>query len=196
MAVLGFIFLHDAAEMPERATIVVLSAGQELDGTIGPSTRMRMDAGLRLYRQMPPETRMLMTGGVYSRSPISLGEAMAEYAARAGVPRDNLLIEPAAQSTLQNALFSFDILGPDPGPVIVVTHRFHLPRSWASFRWAGFRDIHLYPMETGPMDWNRYVLKNVLMEALKIPGNLLRALIADLRIALGRDPATPDPWLR
>jgi hypothetical protein len=70
-----------------------------------------------------------------------------------------------------------------------VTNRYHLPRSWASFRWAGMHDITLYsaePAEAAP-DTGAIVL-----EAVKWPANLARAVMT----AVGADGGDLAPLLR
>jgi uncharacterized SAM-binding protein YcdF (DUF218 family) len=110
------------------------------------------------------------------------------------VPVDDIRVEVESHSTLQNALYSRDILGPEAEqPVILVTNRYHLPRSWASFRWAGMHDITLYsaePAEAAP-DTGAIVL-----EAVKWPANLARAGVFSLMTAVGADGGDLAPLLR
>jgi len=63
---------------------------------------------------------------------------MARYAQSLGVPQPVLVEENRAQSTLQNALFTLE-LNESFRRYIIVTEAFHLPRSWASFRWAAWQ---------------------------------------------------------
>ncbi len=176
LTVLGFIQLYIPPDLPRGATIVVLGAGQKADGSVGASSRLRVEAAVRLY-QADPGARLLMTGGKLGDEIRPVGAAMAEAAEALGVPGATILVEGVALSTLQNGLFTADLLAVEE-PVVLVTQRFHLPRSWASFRWAGFREITLYPADTPEQHWQRSGWSQVLMEGVKAPLNMLRALAA------------------
>lgn len=72
-------------------------------------------------------------------SGIGAGPLMADMARANGVPDEAILVESDSRSTLQNALFTADLIPADT-PIILVTDAFHLPRSWVSFRVMGFDD--------------------------------------------------------
>lgn len=175
----AFIQFYDPPrDMPHDAVIVVLGAGQRPDGTAGHASLLRVAAAVDLYRD-GIGTSIVMTGGRLHGERRTVGAAMAEAAVAQGVPRQAILVEGAALSTLQNALFTGDILGPAAdGPIILVTQRFHLPRSWASFHWAGMHDLVLYPADTPAAHWDRGGLRAVWSESVKTPLNAARALAA------------------
>lgn len=192
--VAAYIYLYaDPDTAPEAEVIAILSGpGGDQPGTAG-ETRARVDRGVALFRAGAAPL-IAVTGGIKEEDEPSQAERMADRAAELGVPRDAILVESAAASTLQNALFleKFDQIDPEQ-PIIIVTHRYHLPRAWASFRWAGFSDITLVAADpeggieiTGPL----------LMEGIKWPVNILRAAGASAALAMGADEATVMPWLR
>jgi uncharacterized SAM-binding protein YcdF (DUF218 family) len=119
---------------------------------------------------------------------------MADAARAAGVPVDALRVEVESHSTLQNAIYARVILGADAEqPVILVTNRYHLPRSWASFRWAGMHDITLYSAEPADAAPDTGA---IVMEAVKWPANLARAGVFSLMTAVGADGGDLAPLLR
>lgn len=170
---------------PPVSAIVVLSAGP-VNSERDNRTAVRTLTGARLYSDLVAagETPVLVLAGGQEpseRRPKALG--MAELALDAGVPEADLRIEDRSRSTLQNAMFSKELVeGGFSGRVVVITERFHLPRSWATFRWAGASDILLLASDEPEedVDWD-----NLFREALKWPFNAVRALTYSLLVALG-----------
>jgi uncharacterized SAM-binding protein YcdF (DUF218 family) len=121
----------------------VLGAGVEDDGALDPQSLSRIETGVELYRAgLAP--RLHLTGGNIDDGP-PIAEAMRLFALAHGVPggrdqrRDQLEIDAAERA----------VLGTDarrhPAGAILVTSAYHLPRAWASFRWAGAVDPVLVP---------------------------------------------------
>ncbi len=181
----------DPDPMPQAAAIVVLSGptidGPELQG----ETRERTDRGVALW-QAGVAPKVVMTGGSPDPARPAMAVNMAAVARAAGVANDAVLTESAAHSTLQNAWFTADLAGIDPSePIIVVTHRYHLPRAWASFRWAGFKDVTLVAPDDGPME----ITAEFLAEGFKWPLNVARAVGAQAALFAGSAEADVLPWL-
>lgn len=91
-----------------------------------------------------PQAKVLISGG-----PGALmlpGEADADTAPKMlealGVARDRLILENRSRDTYENALFSKEMADPQPGETwLLVTSAFHMPRSVALFRKAGFNVV-------------------------------------------------------
>lgn len=193
----AYTYLHTPTEtLPEGASVVVLSAG--LTGSeMSARTAGRTARGIVVYQALEARGEsplLVMSGGQGIGDPSSHATLMGDAARRAGVPPSALRIEARSLSTLQNALYSRDILGPAAeGPIILVTNRYHLPRAWASFRWAGMDDLTLVAAE-GPDDppdtgglWS---------EGIKWPGNALRAAVYSAATAIGLEESAVRPLLR
>ena len=195
----GLIFFVEIYAVPEdlaqQPSIVVLGAGQRPDGSMGRSTAERLWAGVALYHRIGA-SRFVVTGGQLVDEPRPVADAMAASARMAGVPEEIIVIEPRALSTLQNALLAGDMLGDARRrPVVLVTHRFHLPRSWASFRWAGFDQLQLYPADSASAHWLRFGFGVLFVEAGKTFLNAGRAGMASLMDLVGIDQQTYLPFL-
>lgn len=119
--------------------IIVLGGDMTWLNDLGPQTRGRVRKGVALYKDgLAP--RIHFTGGIPDKGKPGAGEQMADLAMSLGVPASAITYESMSQSTVQNAMFSRDILGPEAdGSIILVSDGFHLGRSWLSFRWAGYR---------------------------------------------------------
>lgn len=163
--------------------IVVLSGNFVARGLFVGETRERTEAGLALALAGRAPV-VVVTGGDVT------AEKMAQEVATGGVPDADILVERDATSTLQNALFTRRILPPDAS-VIVVTHRYHLPRAVASFKWAGFTRVEGHPADAQ----DRTDLKRSLSEGLKWPVNIARALAVSVASLFVEDATRLDPLL-
>ncbi len=163
-------------DAPRAQAIVVLGGGVTDNGTLTPNSAERVAFGVELF-EAGVAPLMVLTGG----GPIPEAPLMAEQARAAGIPDEALLVEPASRSTLQNALFTgdFDTLDKTQ-PVLLVSQRFHLPRAWASFRWAGFQSVEIIAADgSGEFTIDR----NLLWESVKWPFNILRGAAASAAMA-------------
>ena len=134
---LGWTFLWpepDYAKLETADAIVCLGGGMSPDGTLAASVLTRIQRCVDIY-DAGLGRRIIFTGGTAAPNGPNAGAQMASYAQTLGLPADRILIEGRAQSTLQNALFALELAG-DAQDFIIVSEAFHLPRSWASFRWA------------------------------------------------------------
>lgn len=167
------------------AAVVVLSAGPINDTKDG-RTSVRTRTGVDVYKQLKADgqsPKLVLAGGQehYERRPKAVG--MAEIALEEGVPEADILIEDRSRSTLQNAMFSYALIEKDAGSAVaIVTDRFHMPRSWASFKWAGDGPVILVSAERPeePVDWD-----NLFREAPKWPLNFARAVAFSVLDAFG-----------
>ena len=143
-AVIAWSFLWpapDFAELPQAETVVCLASGHNKDGSICKYSEQRAKTCTDLI--IAGKTRHVVMTGT-SQIEMSVAEMMANVARADGVNNEAITEERLARSTLQNALFSMPFLDADQ-PVFLVTDSFHLPRSWISFRWAGYNDLILVP---------------------------------------------------
>lgn len=167
-AMLAWTFLWpepDMAEVKPAEAIVCLGGGMSPDGTLAAPVLTRIERCVQLYEaDIAPV--IIFTGGTAAPNGPSAGGQMSEYAIGLGVPAQAVVIEPRAQSTLQNALFSLD-LNQYFRSYVIVTEAFHLPRSWVSFHWAAWQmdlpdttfqlvmseDVRRSPL-SGAANWN------------------------------------------
>jgi uncharacterized SAM-binding protein YcdF (DUF218 family) len=109
----------------------------------------RITAAVELARRFP-DARIIFSGG--SASLRAGGPPEAPYAVKEfealGIAHDRITAEEQSRNTIENAVFSRLLADPKPGERwLLVTSAFHMPRSIAVFRAAGF------PVEAYPVDW-------------------------------------------
>lgn len=166
-----------AATLPKGQAIVVLGGNTEQQGAgLSGETSERLARGIELFKAEVAPVLVVSGGGA---APVA--DAMRDAAIAEGVPADAILVENASKSTLQNALFTADIESLDKdAPLVIVTHRYHLPRANASFRWAGFSDVAGVAADPTA---GFQISEGMLWEAVKWPFNVLRAGAASAAMA-------------
>ena len=163
-------------EPPEGDVIIVLAGNAAKNSSLNGQTGLRLEKAVELY-EAGAAPKIVVTGG--GEPPVAV--QMRDTAVEAGVPESDIIVEDASHSTLQNALFSADIEDLDKsGRVLLVTHRYHLPRAWASFRWAGFTDVTRVAADA---EGDFKITASLLWEAVKWPLNVLRAGAASAAMA-------------
>jgi uncharacterized SAM-binding protein YcdF (DUF218 family) len=88
-----------------------------------------------------PDWRVVFTGGSGALLLEKLGEAesLEPYLGQLGIPPGRILLEGKSRNTYENALFTAELLKPQPGQrFMLVTSALHMPRSVGLFRKAGF----------------------------------------------------------
>lgn len=193
LAVVWFTSSYQNVNTPQKVDVIVcLGAGMFPDGRLGPEAQRRAETCADLYnRDTAP--KIIMTGGTSGPGGPAAGDAMATVAIALGVPDAAIIRENQAQSTLQNALFSKEFIR-DTDSIMLVTEAFHLPRSYASFRAMGLKNMSLYMSRPVRLDtdgtWHWPILRR---EALAVWFNAARIGVWYGANALGFD--ANDNWL-
>lgn len=82
-------------EQPQKADVIIILAGD-----LG----ARTEKGAALWREGYAPYIIVSGGTVYHNT--NIGELMAQHAVELGVPRQFIIVEPLAQTTFQNAVYS------------------------------------------------------------------------------------------
>jgi uncharacterized SAM-binding protein YcdF (DUF218 family) len=110
--------------------LVVLGAALRSDGRLGPALAERVEAGVAAWKR-GHAAHLLMTGAREA-------SAMRARAVELGVPHEAILIEHAALTTRENALFCREVLRAHGARrVVVVTQPYHRRRGVLAFRRVG-----------------------------------------------------------
>lgn len=129
------------------AAMVVLSGGIDLADAVRPRAEPSEDTVVRclhaaaLYRQGPP-CPVVVTGGRLApgASVPPIASLMRDLLVRLGVRPDDLVVEPNARTTYENATESRKLLearGLDRSKLLLVTEAYHMPRALGCFRSQG-----------------------------------------------------------
>lgn len=112
--------------------IVVMGAGVWEGRTASPAMRQRVEHAVALY-EAGRAPQVLMTGGL-GKHPPAEAILMKELAVEMGIPEEAVHIEPESETTLESALLCAKMMhAAGWARALVVSHRYHLLRSCASF---------------------------------------------------------------
>ncbi|MFL6796949.1 MAG: YdcF family protein [Xanthobacteraceae bacterium] len=131
----------------------------------------RITVAAELARRYP-ELRIVFSGG---SAALLLDEPIeADFAKRAfeslGIAPERILLEQRSRNTEENAIFSKAIAQPKASERwLLVTSAYHMPRSVAVFRKAGF------PIEAYPVDWRTAGAQDVLRPFATVGDGLRRS---------------------
>ena len=118
--------------------IVILGAGLETNGTIKAKLVSRLREGLKLAR-LNRAAPIILTGG-NQKAGITEAYAMSQWLEKRGVRRKRLYLEDKARDTVENALFSSEILQRlGVTHVTLVTSSNHIRRGFADLQEACFQ---------------------------------------------------------
>jgi uncharacterized SAM-binding protein YcdF (DUF218 family) len=134
----------------------------------------RVFAMLELSRRFP-NAKIVFSGGSGNliqnsvpEAPIA-GQLMQDF----GVAPERIVLEDQSRTTAENATFAYRLAEPKPGERwLLVTSAFHMPRSIAAFRAAGFE------AEAYPVDWRTRGWGDALQPFDKLSAGLARTDVA------------------
>lgn len=98
---------------------------------------VRLSEGIRIHR-LNPGSKLLLSGH-RGRDPISQAEAMARVAEAYGVAREDIVTEPRAMDTDDEAMYWSQVV--KDRPHVLVTSASHMPRAVSLFQQHGLQPI-------------------------------------------------------
>lgn len=122
-------------------TLIVLGSDSGNAGMVGVSSYWRCFTATLLWRS--GHFQRLVVSGVDAAIP------MRNFLVAQGIPRDRILVENAANSTRENALFVRRLLPDNSGRKILLTSDYHSRRALAVFRKAGIEATALPSPDAG-----------------------------------------------
>jgi len=132
-------------EHPEKFDVgILLGAGIGKDGSITPVGLERVELAVLLFSKGYFDA-IISSGGNTSREIPEKIEAkiMSSFLERKGVPQQKIILEYKSKNTLQNALYSKDIVEKKGfRKILVITSDFHMERALMIFR-------NMFPPEKG-----------------------------------------------
>ena len=142
--------------------IVVLGAQMRPDG---PSVvlQFRLDTAAQ-YLKDNPDTICIVSGGMGPNETEPEAYGMRDYLISKGIDPARILIEDRSGNTIQNILFSKELMDEEHSSVGIVTNNFHVYRGVALARKQGFSDVCGIPAPSSPA----YLPNNMLREFVGI----------------------------
>ena len=134
-------FLNIFPVKKEPQTIIILGAGLFGD-KVPPLLAQRLDKGLAIYEKFNRRPVIIVSGGQGDDEWISEAEAMAGYLIDKGVPADSIFLENKSRTTLENLIFSKQLMlaqGLEQDRVVLVTNSFHALRAGIYMKQVGLK---------------------------------------------------------
>ena len=134
--------------------VVVLGARVDPDGSASPMLAARVKHAVSLLK---PGGLILFSGGVGTFGP-SEASVARDLAVKLGVQPQQCLLEEQSHSTLQNAVFSLELMRkklPRGAHVILVSDPYHLPRARRIFERLSGNTVSTSPVLDAPrhLEW-------------------------------------------
>ena len=108
----------------------------------GPSEvlRRRLDSAAK-YLEQNPDTAVIVSGGQGSNEPISEAAGMRQYLVDIGIDEERILMEDRSTNTMENLVFSSNLLDKQNDRVVIVTNNFHVFRAMQIARKQGYAKV-------------------------------------------------------
>lgn len=161
----GLIFSQFADKpQPEADYVLILGAQWKANG---PSyvLQKRLDAAIA-YLESNPDTMVIVSGGQGSNEHISEAVGMQSYLVEKGIAEERILMEDKSTSTVENLMFSENLLDKENDRVVLVTNNFHMFRAEQIARKYGYKHVEGLAAASYPA---------------MLPNNLLREFFAIIK---------------
>ena len=124
---------------PGMDYIIVL--GAQVKET-GPSVvlKYRLDAAYD-YLIENPETKCIVTGSQGTNEPVTEASGMQTYLVSRGIDASRIILEEKADNTVQNLVYSRELMEREDSSAAIVTNNFHLFRALHIAAAHGYRDV-------------------------------------------------------
>ncbi|WP_054957354.1 YdcF family protein [Paenibacillus dakarensis] len=129
MVVLAYIcWLHAVILKPGKTDVLIVLGYVSKDSQIHPLLKERLDEAYRLFWQYRHKYIIVSGGAVGSR--LSEAEQMKRYLVEKGVPAKRILLEDKSRNTVQNLIFSKQLMDQyQLKSFVIVTNLFHIRRT-------------------------------------------------------------------
>lgn len=137
----GLIFSNVSADKYTDVDYVMILGGGVKGGEVTKTLQFRLDEGI-VFLNEHPDLEVIVSGGKGFGESISEGEAMENYLIANGIPKEKIIVETKATSTMENFKYTKQMLDEQTGrsdyKLMVVTSDFHMARSKVLASFNGF----------------------------------------------------------
>ena len=142
-----------APPLRDPAAILVLGGGEESIRSAATGLTAIGESGDRFLSAIElahrfPDARVIFTGGTgwFVEGRMSGAEVARRIFTESGIAPDRLILEGRSRNTWQNATMTLPLAAHlPPGPIVLVTSAFHMPRAAGVFCAAGWTGLVAWP---------------------------------------------------
>lgn len=125
-----------ASPSPGADYVIILGAQWKPQGP-SEALRRRLDIAAK-YLEQNSDTAVIVSGGQGSNEPISEAAGMRQYLVDIGIDEERILMEDRSTNTMENLVFSGNLLDKQNDRVVIVTNNFHVFRALQIARKQGY----------------------------------------------------------
>ena len=122
------ILRHFHEKAPENLDYIIVLGAQMRGDYPSRVLKFRLDCAIE-YLNANPNTVCIVSGGQGANEIMSEAEGMKKYLLENNIPEDRILIENRSRNTIENILFSKELLKDETSSVGILTNNFHSYRS-------------------------------------------------------------------
>lgn len=168
LVVEGMIVSRFAAKAPKGADYCIVLGAQMKEHGPSDVLRRRLDTAIR-YLKQNPDTVVIVSGGQGANEPVTEASGMYEYLVEKGIAGERILKEDVSGNTVENLLFSSELLNREEDVVVLVTNNFHVFRAEEIAKKLGYEKVHGLAADSYPL----MVPNNMLREFLGVVKDFL-----------------------
>lgn len=182
----------EASPLTKNYDVGIVLSGM-LESGIGVPQQIHLNEGadriieaVRLYKKGTIQEILISGGKADINFPSeNEGENLVELVKSLGIPDTAILLENRSRNTFENARYTAELLGSQPGSLLLITSAFHMKRSSACFSKQGlkfdtypvdfrtpneFKWVHLIPSSSAFENWNLVIKELVGSIVYKLVG--------------------------
>ena len=162
------ILRHFNDKAPENLNYIIVLGAQIRKDRPSWVLQFRLDTAID-YLNANPDTICIVSGGQGPNEHISEAEGMRNYLLENHIPEERIVMENKSKNTIENILFSKELLKDETSSVGILTNNFHTYRSVALGRKQLKNPIYGISAPSSP----RYLPNNMLRETVGITKDVL-----------------------
>lgn len=157
----GLIIYHANKEAEPNMDYLIVLGAQIRGSRITNSLYKRLKAS-EIYLKENPETLVIVSGGQGPGEDITEAEAMKNYLLENGIAEERILVEDKSTNTVENILYSKELITKDEAKVAVVTNGFHVFRSINIAKKQGITNVQGLSASSDRVLFISYYVREVL----------------------------------
>lgn len=157
----GMIIYHAKRDADTDMDYLIVLGAQVRGTRITNSLYRRLKAS-EIYLKENPETLVIVSGGQGPGEDITEAEAMKNFLLENGIESERILVEDKSTNTVENILYSKELITKDDAKVAVVTNGFHVFRSISIARKQGLTNIQGLAAPSDRVLFINYYVREVL----------------------------------
>lgn len=148
ICLMGFIMSQSSTSVDYKEDVVIILGAGVKNGKVSKALQLRLDAGID-YHHKNPDAYIVVAGGLTPQKDTTEASVMRDYLVQHGIPEDIIIVEDKSLSTMENYIFTMDILnsrGINHNSIVFITNDFHIYRAKTYANYCGFKNAH--PLST------------------------------------------------